>query len=120
MPAITIAIAAIVVTAFAAIANSLAGMITAESIAAAIAIGAAMVRATATTADTAAVATAVATTISAAAAAAAAAATATTATTAATATLRIGSVHDREISREERGGCEHHGAGHDSNETLVF
>lgn len=107
MPAITIAIAAIVVTAFAAIANSLAGMITAESIAAAIAIGAAMVRATATTADTAAVATAVATTISAAAAAAAAA-------------LRIGSVHDREISRQERGGCEHHGAGHDSNETLVF
>ncbi len=115
MPAITIAIAAIVVTAFAAIANSLAGMIAAESIAAAIAIGAAMVRATATTADTAAVATAVATTISAAAAAAAAAATATTTTT-----LRVGSVHDRQISREERGGCEHHGAGHDSNETLVF
>ncbi len=110
MPAITIAIAAIVVTAFAAIANSLAGMITAESIAAAIAIGAAMVRATATTADTAAVATAVATTISAAAAAAAAT----------TTTLRVGSVHDRQISREERGGCEHHGAGHDSNETLVF
>lgn len=115
MPAITIAIAAIVVTAFAAIANSLAGMITAESIAAAIAIGAAMVRATATTADTAAVATAVATTIS----AAAAAATATTTTTTTT-TLRVGSIHDREISREERGGCEHHGAGHDSNETLVF
>lgn len=109
MPAITIAIAAIVVSAFAAIANSLAGMITAESIAAAIAIGAAMVRATATTANTAAVATAVttavATTISAAAAAT---------------TLRVGSVHDREIGREERGGCEHHGAGHDSNETLVF
>jgi putative effector of murein hydrolase len=106
-----------VVAAFTAVANSLAGMITAESIASAVAVGAAVIRSAVTTACAATVATAVPAAIS---TAAAITATATISTATATAIFRIGRIHGGQISREKWGGCEHHGAGHDSNETLVF
>lgn len=108
MPAIVIANAAVVIAAFTAVADSLAGMIAAESIASAVAVGAAVIR----SAVTAACATTVTTAVPAISTAAA--------ITAAAAILCIGRIHDREVSREKWGGCEHHGAGHDSNETLVF
>ena len=110
MPAIVIANAAVVIAAFTAVADSLAGMIAAESIASAVAVGAAVIR----SAVTAACATTVTTAVP------AAPITAAAPITTATAILCIGRIHDREVSREKWGGCEHHGAGHDSNETLVF
>jgi hypothetical protein len=125
VPAIVIANAAVVIATFTAVADSLAGMITAESIASAVAVGAAVIRSAVTTACAATVATAVPaapaiTTAAAITATAAATITTATATATATAILCIGRIHDGQISREEWGGCEHHGAGHDSNETLVF
>ena len=74
-----------------------------------------MIRSAVTTACAATVATAVPAAIS-----TAAAITATATISTATAIFRIGRIHEGQISREEWGGCEHHGAGHDSNETLVF
>ncbi len=124
MPAIVIANAAVVIAAFTAVADSLAGMITAESIASAVAVGAAVIRSAVTAACATTVTTAVPAISTAAAITATATAaittTATAAITTATAILCIGRIHDREVSREKWGGCEHHGAGHDSNETLVF
>ncbi len=105
MAAIAIAIPAVVIAAFTAVADSLAGMITAESIASPVAVRAAVIRSAVTAACAATVATAV---------------SAAPITATATAILCIGRIHDGQISREEWSGCEHHGAGDDSNETLVF
>lgn len=72
------AITAVAVSAFATVANRLAGVIAAQPIATAVTIGAAVIRPAVTTAVTAAI----------------------TASVATTTTLRIGGVHDREVSRE--------------------
>ena len=93
MTALTIAIIAVVVSAFAMVANSLPGMIAAQSITMAVAVGVAVIGTAVTATCTAAVATAITTTVS-------AAVTTTTAITASITVLRIGGVHDREVSRE--------------------
>ena len=84
MTALTIAIIAVVVSAFATVTNRLAGMIAAQPITTAVTVSAAVIGTAVTTTCTAAMATAV----------------STTTTTTTTTTLRIGGVHDREVSWE--------------------
>lgn len=99
--ALTIALTAVVVSAFATIANSPSGMIAAQSITMAVAVGVAVIGTGVTATCAAAVATAITaaitTTVS---AAVTTAVTTTTAITASVTVLRIGGVHDREVNRE--------------------
>ena len=103
--ALTIALTAVVVSAFATIANSPSGMIAAQSITMAVAVGVAVIgtgvtatcAAAVATAITAAITAAITTTVS---AAVTTAVTTTTAISASVTVLRIGGVHDREVNRE--------------------
>lgn len=100
MTVIIIALTTEMVPADAMVANGFASMVAVQSVAAAVTAGVACTGVSAT--HTAAVACAVSTAIS---------ATATAAVSAATATvLRVCGTHDRQATRQQRGGCKHHGA----------
>jgi hypothetical protein len=122
MAAIAVALTAVVVPAFAMVADSLAGVVAGQTFTVAVAGRAAGVTCTTVAAaDPAAMAATVSGTITAAVTATVSTATAiTTATATATAVFGVGGTHEGHAIRQQRGSCQHQGARHNCNETLVF
>lgn len=119
MAAIAVALTAVVISAFAMVADSLAGVVAGQTFTVAVAGRAAGV--TCTTTVAAAMAATVSGTITAAITAAVSTATAiTTATATATSVFGVGRTHEGHAIRQQRGSCQHQGARHNCNETLVF
>ncbi len=114
MTSIAVAITAVVVPAFAMVADRLSGVVAGQTFTVTVTGRATGVTRTAI-AIAAAHSTAMAATIAAAVSTAIATATAT-----ATAIFRVGGAHDRQAIRQQRGSCQHQGARQDCNETLVF
>lgn len=105
MTVIIIAVTTEMVPADTMVPHGLAGMVAVQPVAAAVTAGVACTGVSAT--HTAAVACAVSTAIS---ATATAAISATVSATATATVLRVCGTHDRQATRQQRGGCKHHGA----------